>query len=78
MVEPGPKVLGVPAPPPSPAQPEPQAPQQPAQPAQQVGHLNWSHFKPKFSGKPDEDTEAHLLCTSDWMSAHHSIEGVQV
>ena len=22
------------------------------QPGQQVVHLNWSHFKPEFSGKP--------------------------
>ena len=27
--------------------------------------LNWSHFKPDFSGKP-EDAEAHLLRTNDW------------
>ena len=36
-------------------------------PAQQVIqqqlHMNWSHFKPEFSGKPDEDVEAHLLRT---------------
>ena len=81
MAEPGPQAQGVPAPnpPPPPAdQPEPQAPQQPVQPAQQVVHLNWSHFKPEFSGKPDEDSEAHLLCTNDWMNAHHFIEGVKV
>ena len=29
--------------------------------------LNWSHFKPKFTGKPDEDAEAHLLRMNDWM-----------
>ena len=23
--------------------------------------LNWSNFKPEFSGKPEEDAEAHLL-----------------
>ena len=28
---------------------------------QQQMHMNWSHFKPKFSGKPEEDVEAHLL-----------------
>ena len=28
-------------------------------------HLNWSNFKPEFSGKPEEDTEAHLLCSND-------------
>ena len=68
MAEPGPQVPGVPAPPPFPLpadQPELPAPQQPAQPAQQVVHLNWSHFKPAFSGKPDEDAEAHLLCTNN-------------
>ena len=26
---------------------------------QQQLHMNWSHFKPEFSGKPDEDVEAH-------------------
>ena len=25
--------------------------------------LNWSHFKPEFAGRPEEDAEAHLLCT---------------
>ena len=24
-------------------------------------HLNWSDFKPEFSGKLEEDAEAHLL-----------------
>ena len=23
-------------------------------------HINWSNFKPEFSGKPEEDAEAHL------------------
>ena len=41
-------------------------------------HLNWSHFKPEFSGEPDEDTEAHLLCINEWMNAHHFVEGVKV
>ena len=37
--------------------------QQPPPPAalQQLLHMNWSHFKPDFSGKPDEDVEVHLL-----------------
>ena len=30
--------------------------------------LNWSHFKPDLSGKPEEDAEAHLLRTTDWMT----------
>ena len=33
-------------------------------------HLNWSNFKPEFSGKPEEDAEAYLLCSNDWMEAH--------
>ena len=34
--------------------------QQQDQPWQQHLHLNWSNFKPEFSGKPDEDAEVHL------------------
>ena len=76
----------VPAPPPPPpaaAQEGQQAQQQeqhapPAQQGQQIVHLNLSHFKPKFSGKPDEYAEAHLLCSNDWMNAHHFVEGVKV
>ena len=82
-----------PPPPPAPAQVGQQAPQQqqqqqdhPAPPAhtpagqqgQQKVHLNWCNFKPEFSGKSDEDAEAHLLCSNDWMTAHHFIEGVKV
>ena len=33
--------------------------------------LNWSHFKPDFSGKPEEDAEAYLLRTNDWMTTHN-------
>ena len=33
-------------------------------------HLNWSHFKPDFSGKPEEEVEAHLLRKNDWMTMH--------
>ena len=32
--------------------------------------LNWSHFKPAFSGKLEEDAEAHLMRTNDWMNSH--------
>ena len=31
------------------------------QPIQHMLQLNWSQFKPEFSGKPEEDAEAHLL-----------------
>ena len=59
---------------------DPQAPQQPAAPQapQQMVHLNWCNFKPEFSGKPDEDAEAPLLCANNWISTHHLIEGVKV
>ena len=33
--------------------------------------LNWSYFKPEFLGKPEEDVEAHLLRTNDWMETHN-------
>ena len=86
MAEPGPQEQGVPAPshPPAQVQAGHQAPQQqehhapPAQQGQQIVHLNWSYFKPEFSGKPDDDAEAHLLCTNDWMTTHHFVEGVKV
>ena len=41
-------------------------------------HINWSNFKPEFSGKPEEDAEAHLLCSNDWMHAHHFNEDIKV
>ena len=51
--------------PPAPAQAGQQAQQQqeehptpPAQQGWQIVHLNWSHFKPEFSGKPEEDAES--------------------
>ena len=81
MAEPGPQAQCIPAlnpPPHPPNQPELQAPQQPTQPAQHIVHLNWSHFKPEFSRKPEGNAEAHLLCTNNWMKAHHFIEGVKV
>ena len=84
MAEPGSQVPGVPAPPLPPAEAGQQAPQpqrqhaQHAQQGQQIIHLNCSYFKPKFSGMPDEGAESHLLCTNDWMNAHHFIVGVKV
>ena len=33
--------------------------------------MNWSHFWPEFAGKPEEDAEAHLLHTNDWMNIHN-------
>ena len=55
---------GVPAPNFPPAQPQPQ-PQPHNQQQQQIVHLNWSNFKPEFSGKPNGDAEAHLLHSND-------------
>ena len=45
---------------------------------QQHLHRNWSKFKPEFSGKPEEDAEAHLLCSNDWMNAHCFNDDVKV
>ena len=45
---------------------------------QQQMHMNWSHFKPEFSGKPEEDVEVHLLQTNDWMTTHDFPEAVKV
>ena len=61
-----------------PAPPLPPALQQSAQQAQHILQLNWSHFKPEFSGKPEEDAEAHLLRTNKWMDTHQFQEGIQV
>ena len=72
---------GVPAPNPPPNQQQ-QLPQQQQQDQagqhQQVVHLNWSNFKPEFSRKSEENAEAHLLHSNDWMNAHHFVEGVKV
>ena len=48
--------------------------QQPIAAPQQMMHMNWSHFKPKFLGRLDEDVEAHLLRTNDWMTMHVSLK----
>ena len=40
--------------------------------------LNWSHFKPKYAGKLEEDVEAHLLRMNDWMDTHNLQEQVKV
>ena len=54
-----------------------QQPQPPAAP-QQLIHMNWSQFKPEFSGKPDENVEPNLLRTNDWMTTHDFPEAVKV
>ena len=40
--------------------------------------LHWSHFKPKYAGKPEEDMEVHLLRTNDWMDTHNFQDQVKV
>ena len=52
----------------------------PAQPPVPMANnqLNWSHFRPEFSGKPEEDAEAHLLRTQDWMTIHDFPEDEKV
>ena len=65
-------------------QEEPDQPNQPDQPnlppnplqklPTQIAHphqLNWSYFKQEMSGKPEEDEEAHILRTDDWMDTHN-------
>ena len=74
MAEAGPQAPDIPAPPLPPAQPHPT--QQQAitctthmanttthttnTPSPRSGTFSWSHFKPEFSGKPEE--EAELIC----------------
>ena len=41
-------------------------------------HINWSNFKPEFSGKPEEDAEAHLPHSNDWINGHHFNNDVKV
>ena len=40
--------------------------------------VNWSNFKPEFTGKPEEDAEVHLLFANDLMQAHNFEENVKV
>ena len=56
----------------------PQAPQMLQQPSLHMPLLNWSHFKPKYYGKPGEDTEAHLIRTNNWMDTHGFQDNVKV
>ena len=50
--------------------PLPPIPQPPQHGQQAQMHMNWSHFKPEYSGKPEEDVKAHLLRTNNWMNTH--------
>ena len=54
----------------------PNVPVAPAVP--QRPQLNWSHFKPEYTGKPDEDAEAHLLRTNHWMDTQEFPDQIKV
>ena len=40
--------------------------------------LKWSHFKWEYAGKQEEDAEAHLLRTNDWMDTYDFQDHVKV
>ena len=40
-------------------------------------HMNWSYFKPEFSGKA-EDATVHLLKTNDWMDTYNFPDDIKV
>ena len=40
--------------------------------------MNWSYFKPEFSGKAEEDTMVHLLKTNDWMDTYNFPDDTKV
>ena len=63
-------------PPQKPNNPDP-LPEQPPMPMAN-NQLNWSHFKPDFLGKPEEDAEAYLLRTKYWMTIHDFPEDQKV
>ena len=49
---------------------------QPRQPVPPV--LNWSHFKPEFSGKPEDGAEAQILRTNDYIETHNFPEVIKM
>ena len=63
---------------PQPPQQPPPQPLQPQQAQQAHMHMNWSHFKPEYSGKPEEDEEAHLLRTNYWTNTHDFPDNVKL
>ena len=70
---------------PNPPNPPPNPPNQPYQPnpmdqpnPPQPQQINWSYFKPEFSGKAEEDTTVHLLKTNDWMDTYNFPEDIKV
>ena len=63
-----------PNPPNPPNQSNPMDLPNPPQPQQ----MNWSYFKPEFSGKAEEDAAAHLLKTNDWMDTYNLSDDIKV
>ena len=64
--------------PPNPQNPpnQPNPIDQPNPPQPQL--MNWSYFKPEFSGKAEEDAATHLLKTNDWMDTYNFPEDIKV
>ena len=56
----------------------PKLPINPPGPMANQQQLNWSYFKPEFSGKPEEDLGVHLVRTNDWMDTHNFPEDQKV
>ena len=66
---------------PTSADPNVPVPNQPALAAPHIIHqqvLNWSHFKPEFAGRTEEDTEAHHLFTNDWMLIYNFLDDEKI
>ena len=62
-----------PNPPNQPNQQNPMDQPNPPQPQQ----INWSYFKPEFSGKGEEDATVHLLKTNNWMDTYNFPEDIR-
>ena len=69
-----------PVPPPALANPAPVDPKEPAenQPGNTPTSTKLVTFKPEFAGRPEEDAEAHLLHTNDWMITNNFPDDVKV
>ena len=44
----------------------------------QLQQMNWSYFKPEFSGRAEEDAATHLLKTNDWVDTYNFPEDIKV
>ena len=86
---PSPNFPNPPPNPPNPQNPPPNPPNPPTPPPNpqdpmnlpnppQPQQLNWSYFKPEFSGKAEEDATAHLSKTNDWMETHNFLDDTKV